>query len=138
MKHRPRCTAVCLGLLLTAMCRAGAAWALEKAHVHIAAGISPNRLLASKNVKSLQELKGGKQIAVSSFGAALDQMTRELLLKHGIDPQRDVVLRAVEPTPNRLAALMTGAVDAAVLNQMDRLIAKKSAFNELLFYGDHL
>jgi ABC-type nitrate/sulfonate/bicarbonate transport system substrate-binding protein len=97
-----------------------------------------NWLYASKNIKSLQDLKGGKQIAVSSFGAALDQMSRDLLLKHGIDPQRDVVLRAVEPTPNRLAALMTGAVDAAVLNQMDRLIAKKNGFNELLFYGDDL
>ncbi len=97
-----------------------------------------NWLYASKNIKSLQDLKGGKQIAVSSFGAALDQMSRDLLLKHGIDPQRDVVLRAVEPTPNRLAALMTGAVDAAVLNQMDRLIAKKNSFNELLFYGDDL
>jgi ABC-type nitrate/sulfonate/bicarbonate transport system substrate-binding protein len=97
-----------------------------------------NWLFASKNIRTLQDLKGGKQIAVSSFGAALDQMTRELLPKQGIDPQRDVVLRAVEPTPNRLAALITGAVDAAVLNQMDRLIAKKNGFNELLFYGDHL
>ncbi len=97
-----------------------------------------NWLYAGKNIKTLQELKGGKQIAVSSFGAALDQMTRELLVKQGIDPQRDVVLRAVEPTPNRLAALMTGAVDAAVLNPTDRLIAKKSGFKELLFYGDHL
>ena len=97
-----------------------------------------NWLYASKNIKTLQDLKGGKQLAVSSFGAALDQMTREILLKHGIDPQRDVVLRAVEPTPNRLAALMTGAVDATVLNQMDRLIAKKNGFHELLFYGDDL
>ena len=96
-----------------------------------------NWLFSSKSIRTLQDLKG-KQIAVSSFGAALDQMTRELLQKHGIDAQRDVVLRAVEPTPNRIAALMTGAVDAAVLNQMDRLIAKKNGFNELLFYGDHL
>jgi ABC-type nitrate/sulfonate/bicarbonate transport system substrate-binding protein len=65
-------------------------------------------------------------------------MTRELLAKHSIDPQRDVVLRAIEPTPNRLAALLAGAVDAAVLNQLDRLIAKKNGFNELLFYGDDL
>ena len=65
-----------------------------------------NWLYAGKNIKTLQELKGGKQIAVSSFGAALDQMTRELLPKHGIDPQRDVVLRAIEPTPSRLAALI--------------------------------
>jgi NitT/TauT family transport system substrate-binding protein len=97
-----------------------------------------NWLFAGKNIKTLQELKGGKQIAVSSFGAALDQMTRELLAKHGVDPQRDVMLRAIEPTPNRLAALLAGAVDAAVLNQMDRLIAKKNGFNELLFYGDDL
>ena len=75
---------------------------------------------------------------MSSFGAALDQMTRDLLPKRGIDPQKDVVLRAIEPTPNRLAALMSGAVDAAVVNQMDRIIAKKNGFNELLFYGDDL
>ena len=53
-----------------------------------------NWLFARKEIKSVQELKGGKQIAVSSFGAALDQMTRDLLPKRGIDPQKDVVLRA--------------------------------------------
>ena len=97
-----------------------------------------NWLFARKEIKTVQELKGGKQIAVSSFGAELDQMTRDLLTKRGIDTQKDVVLRAVEPTPNRLAALMSGAVDAAVVNQMDRIIAKKNGFNELLFYGDDL
>ena len=97
-----------------------------------------NWLFARKEIKSVQDLKGGKQVAVSSFGAALDQMTRDLLPKRGIDPQKDVVLRAIEPTPNRLAALMSGAVDAAVVNQMDRIIAKKNGFNELLFYGDDL
>ena len=65
-------------------------------------------------------------------------MTRDLLPRRGIDPQKDVVLRAIEPTPARLAALMSGAVDAAVVNQMDRIIAKKNGYNELLFYGDDL
>jgi ABC-type nitrate/sulfonate/bicarbonate transport system substrate-binding protein len=97
-----------------------------------------NWLFARKEIKTVQELKGGKQVAVSSFGAALDQMTRDLLPRRGIDPQKDIVLRAIEPTPNRLAALMSGAVDAAVVNQMDRIIAKKNGFNELLFYGDDL
>lgn len=97
-----------------------------------------NWLYAAKSITSLPELKKGKQIAVSSFGAAIDQMTRELLPKYGIDPQRDVVLRALEPTPARISALMTGAIDAAVLNQLDSLIAKKHGYNELLFYGDHL
>ena len=97
-----------------------------------------NWLYSAKSITSLQELKKGKQIAVSSFGAAIDQMTRELLVKNGIDPQRDVVLRAIEPTPARIGALMSGAVDAAVLNQLDSLIARKNGYNELLFYGDHL
>jgi ABC-type nitrate/sulfonate/bicarbonate transport system substrate-binding protein len=97
-----------------------------------------NWLYSRKEIRSLQDLKGGKQIAVSSFGAALDQMTRDLLPRRGIDPQKDVVLRAIEPTPSRLAALMSGAVDAAVVNQMDRIVAKKNGFNELLFYGDDL
>ena len=194
--------------LVGLLCCAGLAQALDKAHLHIAAGISPNSLLyryaidkgfyqeegldvlpvqagmlpgiqglvggnfdftqilgqsagailrglplkivmvfdtrplnwlySAKSITSLQELKKGKQIAVSSFGAAIDQMTRELLVKYGIDPQRDVVLRAIEPTPARIGALMSGAVDAAVLNQLDSLIAKKNGYNELLFYGDHL
>jgi NitT/TauT family transport system substrate-binding protein len=195
-------------VLAVLLCFAGLARALDKAHLHIAAGISPNSLLyrytidkgfyqeeglevlpvqagmlpgiqglvagtfdftqilgqsagailrglplkiimvfdtrplnwlySAKSITSLQELKKGKQIAVSSFGAAIDQMSRELLVKYGIDPQRDVVLRAIEPTPARIGALMSGAVDAAVLNQLDSLIAKKNGYNELLFYGDHL
>src|SRR5262245_45435725 len=42
-------------------------------------------LLGGKGMKSLQDLKG-KQLAVSSFGAALDQMTRELLPRFGLEP----------------------------------------------------
>jgi ABC-type nitrate/sulfonate/bicarbonate transport system substrate-binding protein len=94
-------------------------------------------LLGGKNMKSLQELKG-KQLAVSSFGAALDQMTRELLPRFGLEPMRDVVLRAIEPPPNRLTALMSGAVDAAVLTHPETIIARKQGFQELLFFGDHI
>jgi ABC-type nitrate/sulfonate/bicarbonate transport system substrate-binding protein len=51
---------------------------------------------------------------------------------------RDVVLRAIEPPPNRLAALLSGAVDAAVLTHPETIIARKQGFNELIFYGDHI
>src|SRR5687767_3653403 len=94
-------------------------------------------LLGGKNMKSLQDLKG-KQLAVSSFGAALDQMTRELLPRFGMEPMRDVVLRAIEPPPNRLAALLSGAVDAAVLTHPETIIARRQGFNQLLFFGDHI
>ena len=48
-----------------------------------------NWLVGCKNIQKLEDLKGKKQIGVSSFGAALDQMTREILPKHGLDPQRE-------------------------------------------------
>jgi NitT/TauT family transport system substrate-binding protein len=94
-------------------------------------------LLGTKNMKSIQDLKG-KQLAVSSFGAALDQMTRELLPRFGLEPMRDVILRAIEPPPNRLAALLSGAVDAAVLTHPETIIARRQGFNELIFFGDHI
>ena len=94
-------------------------------------------LLGGKSMKSLQDLKG-KQLAVSSFGAALDQMTRELLPRFGMEPMRDVTLRAIEPPPNRLAALLSGAVDAAVLTHPETIIARKQGYQELLFFGDHI
>jgi NitT/TauT family transport system substrate-binding protein len=94
-------------------------------------------LVGSKNMETLQDLKG-KQLAVSSFGAALDQMTRELLPRFGLQPMRDVILRAVEPPPNRIAALLSGAVDAAVLSHAEAIVARKQGFKELLFFGDHI
>src|SRR5207245_1866419 len=51
---------------------------------------------------------------------------------------RDVVLRAIEPSPNRLAALLSGAIDAAVLTHPETIIARRQGFNELLFFGDHI
>src|SRR5262249_59714983 len=94
-------------------------------------------LLGGKGMKSLQGLKG-KQLAVSSFGAAVDKMTRELLPRFGLEPMRDMILRAIEPPPNRLTALLTGAVDAAVLTHPETIIARKQGFNELIFFGDHI
>jgi NitT/TauT family transport system substrate-binding protein len=94
-------------------------------------------LLGGKNMQTLQDLKG-KQLAVSSFGAALDQMTRELLPRFGMEPMRDVILRAIEPPPNRLAALLSGAVDAAVLTHPETIIARRQGFNQLIFFGDHI
>jgi len=95
-------------------------------------------LYGGKQIKTLQDLKGGRQVAVASFGSAVHQTTMEILSKHAIESPRDVVLRAVGNDPDRLAALMNGAVDATVLNQTSSLIAKKNGLRELLFYGKEI
>ena len=51
---------------------------------------------------------------------------------------RNVILRAIEPPPNRLTALLSGAVDAAVLTHPETIIARKQGYQELLFFGDHI
>jgi NitT/TauT family transport system substrate-binding protein len=95
-------------------------------------------LYGKKQFKTAQDLKQGRQIAVASFGSAVHQTTVEILSKHGIDPVRDVVLRPIGNDPDRLAALLSGTVDAAVLNQPSRAIAKKNGLQELLFYGSEI
>src|SRR5574341_2220707 len=92
-------------------------------------------LYGKKQIKTPQDLKGGKQVAVASFGSAVDQTTREILARHGIDPARDVILRAIGNDPERVAALITGVVDAAVVNQTSTIVAKKNGLQERLFYG---
>ena len=95
-------------------------------------------LYGRKQFRSAQDLKPGKQVAVASFGSAVHQTTVEILSKHGIDPTRDVLLRPVGNDPDRLAALLSGTVDAAVLNQPSRAVARKNGLQELLFYGTEI
>lgn len=91
----------------------------------------------SKKIKRVQDLKGGKLVGVSSIGANTDQMTREILAMNGIDPRRDVVIQGTGTGAVRLAALIGGSLDAAIVNPTESLMARKQGLNELFFYGDY-
>jgi ABC-type nitrate/sulfonate/bicarbonate transport system substrate-binding protein len=66
-----------------------------------------------------------------------DQITREVLVKNGLNPQRDVSIHGTGTGPVRMLALMGGGLDAAIFNSVEALTAKKQGLNELLFYGDY-
>ena len=87
------------------------------------------------DIKRLQDVRG-KTVAIQTIGGASGQMTRELLIKNGIDPQRDVTIQVI-PLEGRLAALGSGSVAATVVNAPERTRAGKMGFNELAAYGDH-
>jgi ABC-type nitrate/sulfonate/bicarbonate transport system substrate-binding protein len=95
-------------------------------------------LFGKKGITRLEDLKGGKLVGVSSLGASTDQMTRELLARRGLDPRRDVVIQGTGTGSVRMAALLSGALDAAIVNPAERIIAKKNGLTELIFYGDQL
>src|SRR5919108_1278282 len=85
--------------------------------VFVAAGItSLNYVLMGKpGVKTTEQLKGGT-IAISRFGSATDSIARFALRKLALTPGKDVTLVQVGSGPDRLNAVLTGRVTAAVIN----------------------
>ena len=89
--------------------------------------------ISKKDIRSPRELKG-KKIGGSTPGGTASLMA-DLALKHfGLEPGRDVAV--VPLRGNRVAALETGAVDAALLGVPENIIAVDKGYNELLFVGD--
>jgi NitT/TauT family transport system substrate-binding protein len=94
--------------------------------VFVAAGIiSLNYVLMGKpGVKSIEQLKGGT-LAISRFGSATDSIARFALKKVGLSVGKDVTLIQVGSGPERLGALQTGRVTAAVINPPSSFIAEQ-------------
>jgi ABC-type nitrate/sulfonate/bicarbonate transport system substrate-binding protein len=91
---------------------------------HTVPGVQ-SKLLVKPEIKRPEDLKG-KRIATSSLGSLGDFLFRYILRKHGLDPNRDVTWMSVGTPPERLQALVSGAVDASDLSypsdaQADRL-----------------
>jgi len=78
---------------------------------HTVPGVQ-SKLLVKQEIKRPEDLKG-KKIATSSLGSLGDFLFRYILRKHGLDPNRDVTWLSVGTPPERLQALVSGAIDAA-------------------------
>ena len=70
------------------------------------------QLVGSKSTRSLEDLKG-KVVGVTGAGAFSDFATRTFLRRKGIDPDKDVTLRAIGGSNLRVGALEKGLVAAA-------------------------
>ena len=76
------------------------------------------QLVGTKSTRSLEDLKG-KIIGVTGAGAFSDFAMRTFLRRKGIDPEKDVTLRAIGGSPMRLSALEKGIVVAAPFSPED-------------------
>jgi ABC-type nitrate/sulfonate/bicarbonate transport system substrate-binding protein len=90
-------------------------------------------VIARKEIRSARELKG-KKIGGSTAGGTATLMADAALKHFGFEPGRDVTV--VPLRGNRLTALESGAVDAALLGVPDNIIALDKGYNEILFVGD--
>jgi len=95
-------------------------------------------LVAKPEILSIADLRG-KIIGISTVGAATDTLTRYLLKKYGLVPDREVALLATGSTANILTALKGGSVDAGILSPPFHAIATKHLGLRILVYlGDHV
>jgi NitT/TauT family transport system substrate-binding protein len=89
-------------------------------------------IVARPDIGSIKALKG-KKIAINSFGSSADFAIYQLLSRNGLDPNKDVTLQAIAGSPDaRFAALISGSVDATVVNSPFEYRAEQKGFKTLL------
>lgn len=91
--------------------------------------------IVRKDIRAARDLKG-KKVAGSTTGGTATLMADAALKHFGLEPGRDVTV--VPLRGNRLTALESGAVDAALLGVPENIIAVEKGYGELLFVGDIL
>ena len=96
---------------------------------HTVPGVQ-SKLLVKPEIKKPQDLRG-KRLAVSGFGSLGDFLERYTIRKYGLEPGRDVVMLSIGTQPERIQALVTGAVDAADLSFPADVQAERKGFKVL-------
>jgi len=92
-------------------------------------------LIAKPGINSVEELRG-KLLGISSFGASTDTYARALLRRFKLTPNQDVKIIALGGGTNRVAAMETGVIDAALIEAPYNVMLERKGFRKILFVGD--
>jgi ABC-type nitrate/sulfonate/bicarbonate transport system substrate-binding protein len=92
-------------------------------------------LVVRPEVNSVKDLKS-KVLGVAGLAGGHHVATRLILREYGLDPDKDVVFKVIA-AGSRLPGLMSGAMDAGLLEYAEAFRAKKSGFKILLNAADH-
>ena len=93
-------------------------------------------LLSKPEITSLKSLKG-KRIATGGVAASATFMLKQILMRQGLDPNRDVAY-IHQSGGTQLRALLSGSVDAIILGVQPRYIGVNAGMRELLFFGNEV
>src|SRR5690242_21111400 len=94
-------------------------------------------LMSRPEIRSIKELKG-KVLGVATLTSGESFLSRRLLKDVGIDADKEMTLRVIGNTPDRLQALRAGAVDATTLTLPADIYAERMGLRRLAFMGDML
>lgn len=92
-------------------------------------------VFARKGIDKLEELKG-KRFGISGFGSATHNAAIMLFNHLGIEPNKDVMLVPAGPDAERLAATMSGKLDATFFTSSSSAPARKQGLTELFQIAD--
>jgi NitT/TauT family transport system substrate-binding protein len=92
-------------------------------------------LMARPGIRSVEELRG-KLLGISSFGASTDTYANALLRRYKLLPNQDVKILALGGGINRVAAMESGAIDAALIEAPYNVMLERKGFRKILFVGD--
>lgn len=94
-------------------------------------------LVAEPRIRSIGQLRG-KTVGISSRGGSVDLLTRLMLEKNGLNPDKDLVLLVVGTQEEMMIALRAGRISAALLSPPRQLMLYREGFQNLGFSGDYL
>ncbi|HYA28931.1 MAG TPA: ABC transporter substrate-binding protein [Acidobacteriota bacterium] len=94
-------------------------------------------LMSKPEIRVIKELKG-KVLGVATLTSGESFLSRRLLKDAGIDADKEMTLRVIGNTPDRLQALRAGVVDATTLTTPVDIIAERLGLRRLAFMGDTL
>jgi ABC-type nitrate/sulfonate/bicarbonate transport system substrate-binding protein len=94
-------------------------------------------LMSKPEFRSIKELKG-RVLGVATLTSGESFLSRRLLKDAGVDPDKEITLRVIGNTPDRLQALRAGIVDATTLTTPVDIIAERMGLRRLAFMGDTL
>jgi NitT/TauT family transport system substrate-binding protein len=86
---------------------------------------------AQPKFKTIAETKGGRY-GISKYGGLSDSLTRYILRKAGLDPDRDVKILQLGGSTEFLAAMEAGQLDAAILSFPQTYLAAEKGFVKLM------
>jgi NitT/TauT family transport system substrate-binding protein len=90
-------------------------------------------VMARPQYSSFKELKN-KKVAVTGVASVATFMLKKVAPKYGLDGNKDMMFLALPPG-QRLAALVSGTVDAGLLSSEERFAALDQGMKEIMYLG---
>jgi ABC-type nitrate/sulfonate/bicarbonate transport system substrate-binding protein len=94
-------------------------------------------LISEPRIQNFQQLKA-KQIGISTRGGTFEHITRLILERNGLNPDKDVTILALGRQDDLHLALKTGRISAAIYSPPRSLMLYRDGFHKLAVSGDYL